>query len=471
MLERYDVVRDPIYGYIELTKIEKRLLDTYPLQRLRRLYSTPCASYVYPGATATRFSHSLGVKHLAGSIAEELANKHNWPDDIIQNVRIAGLLHDIGHGPFSHTFDAFLGDSGIRLNHELIGCYILNLHDDLTTIIPNESQRAEIAFIAWGEKNLRKIRDMKSKIQDVKERVKNIRLLSGIIHGPPHCADILDYVVRDSHYSGVEYGLIDVKRLIMFMDEFRGKLGIENRAFEAYESMVLARYNMYRAVYLHRASRAMDIVLLNAIKAVDAYLRKKKGGGLTEITKKIPDEKEIKEYMRLDDSLIFTTCNEICNDNDRSNGFQTLAARRLLTRRIPKMAYRRPENELERASGIIGVNMEDAQKIWKKKIITRLRKKGFDVDDEDGIIDVPSLATIPYHGYPGRPRDIAFFETEGTGKKRRWPIPIFSLLRKLEPKREEIRVYSYKNEIMDGTLKICRTAIWKIRLKELPTHY
>ena len=94
MLKIEDRVWDSIFGYIELTTIEKKVLNTDPVQRLRRINPTPGSSYVYPELTGTRFSHSLGVMHLAGRIIQQI-NHNDWGDEVIQRVRLAGLLHDI----------------------------------------------------------------------------------------------------------------------------------------------------------------------------------------------------------------------------------------------------------------------------------------------------------------------------------------------------------------------------------------
>ncbi|MFA5416282.1 MAG: HD domain-containing protein [Methanoregula sp.] len=110
-------IRDPLYGFVGLTETEVKLLDTPPLQRLRRIKQLANAHLVYPSAMHTRFEHSLGVMHIAGRMAEQL----QFSDDDVRAVRYAGLLHDIGHGPFSHVFEAALHDiCGKLINHEEI---------------------------------------------------------------------------------------------------------------------------------------------------------------------------------------------------------------------------------------------------------------------------------------------------------------------------------------------------------------
>ena len=98
MFTRY--VRDPVHGYIGMTDIEKRVVDTWPVQRQRGIKQLSIASLAYPGGDHTRFSHALGVMHIAGQMAERLRASVQISDDELQAVRLAGLLHDIGHGPF-----------------------------------------------------------------------------------------------------------------------------------------------------------------------------------------------------------------------------------------------------------------------------------------------------------------------------------------------------------------------------------
>ena len=101
-------VRDPVHGYIGMTDVEKQVMDTLPLQRLRGVKQLSVTYLTYPGADHSRFSHVLGTMHLAGQIAENLRRSVSLNDDEWQMVRLAGLLHDVGHGPFSHSYEEIL---------------------------------------------------------------------------------------------------------------------------------------------------------------------------------------------------------------------------------------------------------------------------------------------------------------------------------------------------------------------------
>ena len=125
--EPWGFIKDPIYGYVAFTQLEKDVIDTKVVQRLRRLRQLAGAEFLYPGANHTRFEHSLGAMHLAGVLAEQISDK----DEEIQVLRLAALLHDIGHGPFSHIFEHLL----VRQNRT---------HEDISTWLIQKTELADI---------------------------------------------------------------------------------------------------------------------------------------------------------------------------------------------------------------------------------------------------------------------------------------------------------------------------------------
>jgi uncharacterized protein len=194
-------IRDPIHGFIELRDTERAAVDSACFQRLRGIRQLAMTYLVYPGALHTRFEHSLGVCHVSGELVEELAQAAKGrdaeitPNDIAA-VRAAGLLHDIGHGPFSHVSEAVLDTrNGVRGVHEAISVAIMRtdpqLHEALGEDLCN---RAADLVAHTGEFAVR------SALRDV-------------VTGPSD-ADKLDYLLRDSYFAGVQYGEYDIKRLI-----------------------------------------------------------------------------------------------------------------------------------------------------------------------------------------------------------------------------------------------------------------
>ncbi len=218
-------IYDPIHGFIPLTRLEVGILDSCYLQRLRRIKQLGPADYVYPSATHTRFAHSLGTMLLAGKIAM-LTGLNDFE---VKSVRLTGLLHDIGHMPFSHSIEL--------VKHEKLGLAIIEnyLADAL-------GDHAEIvAKILSGEHRLSPI--ISSEID----------------------ADRIDYLVRDSYFTGLRYGLVDADRLVesLVLVEKAGRYGLAVRedAQAAVESLLIGRFQMFRRLYYHRTVGGFEAIL------------------------------------------------------------------------------------------------------------------------------------------------------------------------------------------------------------------
>lgn len=430
-LEIVDHVWDSVSGYVELTEIEKKILNSDPLQRLRRINPTPGSSYVYPELTGNRFSHSLGVKYLARRIVQRV--KPDLNDYDVQNVRLAGLLHDIGHGPFSHTFDQYLKNRKIKANHEIIGYQILMNHRELKKIVRKESQRREIAYIAWGRKILAEAGVNDEDIGDL-ETKEDMKLFSDIVHGPPFCADILDFLIRDSRHAGVIYGNVDLERLIAYMDVFGNRLCVEDKAFHAYENTILARYFMYKTVYFHRSSRATEHLLLEALSTIDASLGR---DGFSKTVQSVLEgkPKSIYRYMEFDDFFAFTKIRELLRKRDSR---ESRLAEQILLRQIPKQLYSRSEIEFDEKREGLGIDRTALIKLWTSKIVAEANARNMEISKEDIIVDIPSLTTIPLHAEPGGSEKLLFYRK---GKSKRIYKPKTSVVERLSPKEYEIQIY------------------------------
>ncbi|MEW5946652.1 MAG: HD domain-containing protein [bacterium] len=188
-------LRDPIHGFIQRSDIEQKLIDTSVFQRLRGIKQLSMANLVYPGALHTRFDHSIGVMHVAGRMAEKL--EVDW--EKLPNVRLSALLHDIGHGPFSHVSEDLLykyydkrrvKPKNNEKIHELLTCQIIESNKELSRI---PFDREKVSGLILG--------------------TLDEPFVHGIISGPLD-ADKLDYLLRDSYFCGVKYGIYDIDRLI-----------------------------------------------------------------------------------------------------------------------------------------------------------------------------------------------------------------------------------------------------------------
>lgn len=241
-------VKDPIHGYIEIKGPELEIIDTLPLQRLRRIKQLPGSEYVYPGAMNTRFEHSLGVMHLAGLMGERISEQ-TGDDEVISLLRLSGLLHDIGHGPFSHSFEPIL-ESSLGMTHEEMSAYLI------------EGTEVSDILNKWGVNT----KDVIELIRGIHRRKSLSRIINSSVD-----ADKMDYTVRDSYHTGAGYS-VDIHRIAQNSMEVSGDLVINVRALEAVESLLMARLLSFRTVYYHKTSRAVQLMLEMAMLSVSDKL-------------------------------------------------------------------------------------------------------------------------------------------------------------------------------------------------------
>lgn len=229
------VVRDPIHGYIELDELALAIIDTPQMQRLRRIRQLGLSHLVYPGANHTRFEHSLGTYHLTCQLFEHI--DHDTPDEI----RVAALLHDVGHGPFSHVTE------------DLLRQYSRRGHDEISHIL----RQPELASI---------LDEFSIKPSSITDHIKGKTRIGSVLNSEID-VDRMDYLVRDAHYTGVAYGVIDLERLIHSLNFHEGKFVIETGGLQACESLLVSRFFMHPTVYFHHVSRIAETMLLRACQA------------------------------------------------------------------------------------------------------------------------------------------------------------------------------------------------------------
>jgi len=261
---------DPVHGYISFTtprgpgeKTEKDLIDTAWMQRLRQIYQLQSARWVYPSAEHSRFQHVLGAMHLAGRFARHLypSLKAAAPDCPSANyveefLRIAALLHDIGHGPFGHFFDDnYLAQ--FDLTHEKLGQHIIRT--ELADII-RAIRRSPSGEFGKGEKlNPDQVAYLigKGPGSASSKQPRWVVFLQPLLSGI-YTVDNLDYVMRDAFMCGVAIGAVDIDRL-MYYTFFTDKgLTLHKSGLTALNMFLNARLYMYTNVYYHRTTRAID---------------------------------------------------------------------------------------------------------------------------------------------------------------------------------------------------------------------
>ena len=231
MEKKRKFIRDSVYGDIRLSEFEVEVMDMPQFQRIRRIKQLGLINLIYPGANHSRFEHCIGTMNLASKLATEL----DLSEDEIELVRMSGLLHDVGHGPFSHVSEGVLS-----FPHEELTKHVIektSMHD----LLDEKFDTKEIAEIINGNGNLGPI-------------------ISGELD-----VDRMDYLLRDSHNTGVAYGVIDYERIISNLKLDDG-LVLDIKGVQAAEGALVSRYFMYPSVYQHHTTRIVNSMFRRALK-------------------------------------------------------------------------------------------------------------------------------------------------------------------------------------------------------------
>ena len=269
--------RDPIHGFISVSPVELKIINSPIFQRTRNIKQLSLGHYVYHGAEHSRFGHMIGAAHLAGRAfdslinnAEELGQTLQLGDTDRATLRMAALLHDIGHTPFSHALDSIFGPAHEKYSQKLVSiCFEDTLKKaDIDADIVNNLIDGD----PYPEKPY----------------------LSKIISGQLD-VDRLDYLLRDSHYSGVSYGRYDLSRIIEQLAVVDNRFVVLQGGYEAVEQFIFARYQMYQQVYFHKTKRVFELMLGKCGKIV------KESGFKYLQPEDLEDGSKVEEYAQYDD--------------------------------------------------------------------------------------------------------------------------------------------------------------------------
>lgn len=372
MKRHWGEIKDPVHGYVYISEAEKEIIDSYPVQRLHRLRQLAGAEFVYPGANHTRFEHSIGVMYLAGRLSENPNLSQRLSEDEVQTIRIAALLHDVGHGPFSHVFE------------HLLVKFLKKTHEDMTTWVIRESElRDVINGLGYDP-------DLIGKLAVGALNKPGKAFIDQMIRSAVD-ADKLDFVVRDTYHTGAEYGYVDIFRVIHMLDILDENLAIDLGALSALESFILARIESFKSIYFHRVGRAAQIMIAAAMEEAKDEL------GLV-------DFQSPAEYLTLNDYTTWTML-KACERSKKI--MENLERRKLL-----KLVYERTFYVRDKTmSGIFGA--EEVRDQMRDKIASEAG-----VESRAVVIDVPTVPSVPYrHSVLLEPMEIPVFHKTKDGKR------------------------------------------------------
>ena len=366
-------INDPVHGFIGVTELETKIINSEPYQRLRRIKQLSGAHYVYPAAEHTRFGHCIGAMYLSGLTGKRLLGQLGFGEDVLQEVRLAGLLHDIGHGPFSHVFEEPLIERQGK-NHEDVTEWIIRESEIGDIIEDGGISKNRIANLVRG----RRIKKMDS-------------VVSGIAAGQVD-ADKMDYLIRDSFYCGVNYGLVDIHRLINSMEISKDyEIHFDLAARGALESFIVARYEMFLNVYYHKTVRSVEVMLIKLITAADRVL------DLTGF--KTPEE-----FLALDDMSLVSRIRRLDpSESDDAREASTIMDM-LDSRVLYKSAFEKVLHTEDRFVSKI-LTKRKVRESLQEEIATAAK-----VPADEVIVDVPTLPSVPYNPHQLDPMEIAIFE-------------------------------------------------------------
>jgi uncharacterized protein len=317
-MSHFQEVRDPVHGFIGLTEEESAIISTRIFQRLRGIRQLAMASMVYPGAVHTRFDHSLGVTHVAGLLTDKLLDP-----SARRLIRIAALLHDVGHGPLSHVSEQILEEFSPVIDvkvrekiHEQVTANIIERDNELANQVGRNTSLKVIDLLKGGS------------VESVDR---------GIISGPLD-ADKQDYLLRDSYFCGVKYGVFDLARLIGALcvhDAGTERiLAVSRGDVPAIEQFVMAKYYMTAQVYRHKLRLITDCMI---VRALQLGINKDNLSWLRELYTYDGSAKFIENFLQWDDARLTTALLHPIG----TAGLATDLFRRLQQRRLFKRVFSR----------------------------------------------------------------------------------------------------------------------------------
>ncbi|MCM3760013.1 HD domain-containing protein [Alkalihalobacillus oceani] len=281
-LEEEKVFKDPVHRYIHVRdELIWDLIGTKEFQRLRRIRQLGTTYVTFHGAEHTRFNHSLGVYEITRRILEVFKGRPNWEEDERLLALVAALLHDVGHGPFSHSFEKVFDTDHEEWTREII-MGDTEIHHVLARVSP----------------------EFPKAVADVIEKTYSNKLVTSIISSQID-ADRMDYLQRDAYYTGVSYGHFDMERILRVMRPMEDQVVIKQSGMHAVEDYIMSRYQMYWQVYFHPVTRSAEVILSKIFKRVKTLYHE--GYSFTHqplhFLSFFHGKGSLRDYLRLDEAI------------------------------------------------------------------------------------------------------------------------------------------------------------------------
>ena len=283
------VFRDPVHNYITVNHpVIYDLINSKEFQRLRRVKQVSTTVFTFHGAEHSRFSHCLGVYEIARRVTEIFDAKFSEIWDSNENLltMVAALLHDVGHGAYSHTFEKLFDTDHEAITQEIITSPDTEVNAILRGVSPDFPE------------------NVASVINHTYHNKQVVQLISSQID-----CDRMDYLLRDSYYSGARYGQFDLTRILRVIRPTADGIVFEYNGMHAVEDYIVSRFQMYMQVYFHPASRAMEVLLQNLLKRakylyhIDSHFFEKKSPNLIPF---LANQASLADYLSLDDGVMNT---------------------------------------------------------------------------------------------------------------------------------------------------------------------
>ncbi|HFI0149631.1 TPA: HD domain-containing protein [Streptococcus suis] len=323
MIEK--VFRDPVHNYVHVEhELIYQLINTKEFQRLRRIKQLGTTSYTFHGGEHSRFSHCLGVYEIARQICQKFEENYPklWDPNESLLTMTAALLHDLGHGAYSHTFERLFDT-----DHEEMTCLIITspdteIHQVLQQVSPDFPEKvAAVINHSYPNKQV-------------------VQLISSQID-----VDRMDYLLRDSYFTGTNYGQFDLTRILRVIRPTENGIAFTESGMHAVEDYVLSRYQMYMQVYFHPASRSMEVLLQNLLNRAKVLFPVERDFFISTSPRLLPFFEHnfiLEDYLALDDGVMNTYFQSWIDGPDR-----TLSdlSKRYINRKVFKSITFRPESE------------------------------------------------------------------------------------------------------------------------------